>query len=146
MRGAVLTLRGRRTNTAHESAATPQDVRGAGTSPKASASNIVVTSSACAARTISLVGREDAQTAAIFFRIGSTELRHCERMVVDFGSSENLSADVINALVALVLEAKKRGVAFEITLRKGTYAHDVLELFGLLDKVNWTEGNSQRGT
>jgi hypothetical protein len=106
----------------------------------------VVTSSACAARTISLVGREDPQTAAIFFRMGSTELRHCDRMVVDFRSSENLSADVMNALVALVLEAKKHGVAFEIASRKGTYAHDVLELFGILDKVDWTDGDPALGT
>lgn len=103
-------------------------------------SNIVVTTFAGATVALSLIGDQDSKSAAIFFRIGRGELRHCDKMIVDFRSTERLSDEGINALIDLIGEARTQRVALRLATRSGTYAHDVLELFGILDKVDSTDG------
>jgi excinuclease UvrABC ATPase subunit len=102
--------------------------------------SIVVRRREAAALTLSLVGNHDQDTdAETFLRIGWGELPHCDKMVVDFRSTKQLGADVVNALVELVVEARTQGVAFQVASRRGTYAHDVLELLGIIDRLDWTD-------
>jgi hypothetical protein len=60
-------------------------------------------------------------------------------MIVDFRSTERLGADVVNALLDLVVEAQTHGVALQVVSQRGTYAHDVLQLLGILDRLDGTD-------
>jgi anti-anti-sigma regulatory factor len=108
--------------------------------PSLADTSIVVRRREAAALTLSLVGDHDRDTdAATFLRIGWGELPHCNKMVVDFRSTERLGADVVNALLDLVVEAQTHGVALQVVSQRGTYAHDVLQLLGILDRLDGTD-------
>lgn len=92
------------------------------------------------AAALTLVGDHDRDTdGATFLRIGGGELPHCNKMIVDFRSTERLGADVVNALLDLVVEAQTHGVALQVVSQRGTYAHDVLQLLGILDRLDGTD-------
>ena len=88
---------------------------------------------------ISLVGDHDADAAGTFARIARGELPHCDRLIVDFSSTEVLDADVISALIEVAVQARTQGATLQIVSQEYTYAHDVLELFGILDRLDRTD-------
>lgn len=141
MRRRVGIFRGRRPAGSHRGATTLLPApRHANPPPRPDTSNIVVTTFEASTIALSLIGDQDVNRAATLLRIGRGELPHCDKLIIDFRSTERLSDEVINALIDLVGEARTQRATLQLATRSGTYAHDVLELFGILDKVDSTDG------
>jgi hypothetical protein len=58
---------------------------------------------------------------------------------VDFSLTEVLDTDVISALVEVAVQARTQGATLQIVSQESTYAHDVLELLGILDRLDRTD-------
>ncbi len=103
-------------------------------------SNVAVTTFGAATIVLSLTGDQDRNSAATLSSIGRGELHHRNKVIIDLRSTEKLSDEVINTLIDLIGEARTQGVAIQVSTRRGTHAHDVLELSGILDKVDSADG------
>jgi hypothetical protein len=60
-------------------------------------------------------------------------------VVVDFRGANIVHEDVLLALVEFVGQARSEAVPVQIVSREGTYVHDLLKLFGILDRLDSTD-------
>jgi anti-anti-sigma regulatory factor len=87
---------------------------------------------------ISLLGNHDASAAAALGRIAQSELAQCDRLIIDFSHIAELDTDVVTALVDIAVRARTNAIPFQIVSRPQTYAHDLLDTFGILERLDCT--------
>jgi hypothetical protein len=88
---------------------------------------------------ISLVADHDASSAKTFQGIADAQLSYCSRVIVDFTGANIVHEDVLLALVEFVGQARSEAIPIQIVSREGTYVHDLLKLFGILDRLDSTD-------
>jgi anti-anti-sigma regulatory factor len=101
--------------------------------------DVYVSRTAPTTAVISLVGDHDASSARSFQGIADAQLSYCNKVIVDFTSATIVDDDVLAALVEFAGHARTQSVALQIVSQEGTYIHDVLELFGILDRLDSTD-------
>ena len=88
---------------------------------------------------ISLIGDHDDAAAGMLARIAQAEVGHCDRLVVDFSRTEGLDTEVVTTLVDIALLARTNGIRLQVVTRHGTFAHDLLDTFGILARLDCTD-------
>jgi anti-anti-sigma factor len=81
---------------------------------------------------VCLVGDHDCGTVGKIDRILVDHLGRYNRLFVDLCEATFIDSAVVHALVRAARQARPRGVEFHVVAPKGTQAHRVLELAGLL--------------
>ena len=88
---------------------------------------------------ISLIGDHDAAAAGMLARIAQAEVGLCDRLVVDFSRTEGLDTEVVATVVDIALLARTNGIRLQVVTRHGTFAHDLLDTFGILARLDCTD-------
>ena len=88
---------------------------------------------------ISLIGDHDAAAAGMLARIAQAEVGLCDRLVVDFSRTEGLDTEVVATVVDIALLARANGIHLQVVTRQGTFAHDLLDTFGVLARLDCTD-------
>lgn len=93
---------------------------------------------------IALVGDHEDHAAGAFARIARGELPHCDTLVLDLSRTEMLGADVVDALTDVAGYARTLDCTLRIVTREHTFAHDLLDLCGILDWLDRAEARGGR--
>ena len=74
-----------------------------------------------------------------FERLSTAFLQPSEKLVVDFTNAASVDSGIITALIDVAGRARAQAIQLQLVVRPGTHVHNVLELLGILDRLDTTE-------